>query len=759
MITSCKRCLLMALTALTAAWSPVAGGEEALRAKLPADLDEILFVRRHPYTAGGRWFTTHYHFQPGGNGLCVYSVRTGTVREILKVPDHTAVRDADLHYDGKRIVFAARSKKREIFEGLTDDLHDVWSIYEVHVDGTGLRRLTKDKAPDLEPVYLPDGRILFGSLRSTCWGCCTGHSAYNFHVMNADGGEIRRFTANYLYDVAASVMDNGRIVFLRWVHEDKPGNHINALWSVRQDGTGLAGYFGMNVYGCAIEPRSIPGTGEVICVDSGKSGHWRLPQNGHLGIIDPSYSRGKFAHRISPPQPFNKGWGFKTPYPLTRDLFLVSYGSLKSGFGIYAVDRSGRMALLHREAKKLSCFRPIPLRPRRRPPVTADPATVAGKPEPVESKSAVVTVLNVYKGLPGIKRGTVKAIRVVQVPDKTIVKNGNSAFADQTIAVAYVYRMVRYVLGTAPVEADGSAHLLVPGDKAVYFQLLDKDGLMVQTMRDTTSFKPGERASCVGCHEPQWTSPPEGAPVATAFRRPPSRLTPLEGGVRGISFPRDVQPILDRRCVRCHDVTKPEGGVILSGDVTKTFNVAYNALNHHNRDWGHSIHPRKTAALVPVITYVAAPLAPRTTGAFASPLFQKYVFKDHYKAKLTKKEIATLAMWVDLNQPYYADWESKRYRGGRNIVLSGRINKLLADVAKRRCAKCHKGKKAIRVHLGTMVNLSRPALSKVLRSPLSAKSSGCGKGKMAVYQSTADPDYQVILKALLEERAAILGSK
>ncbi|MFC1806458.1 hypothetical protein ACFL09_05705, partial [Planctomycetota bacterium] len=475
---------------------------EVFLGRLPADLDEVLFIKRHPYTAGGRWFTTHYHFEPGGNSLSAFSIRTGAVRNILEAPAHTALRDPCLHWDGRRIVFAARSKKPEILEGLTDEHHDTWSIYEANADGTGLRRLTKAQVYDLEPVYLPDGRILFGSLRSTCWGCCTGHSAYNFHVMDADGASIRRFTANYLYDVAASVTPDGRIVFLRWVHEDKPGNHINALWTVRQDGSGLAGYFGMSTYGCTIEPRGIPGTREVVCVDSGASGHWRLPQNGNLGIIDPAYSRERFAHHIPSPLPFGQGWGFKTPYPLNRDLFLVSFGSLRYGFGIYLVDRSGEMELLYRDAD-ISCFKPVPLRPTPMPPVTTSTAAKDEAEDP-----AVVTVLNVYDGLPGIEPGTVKAIRVVQVPDKDIVHNGNSSFADQTIAVSYVYRMVRTVLGTAPVHADGSAHFNVPGDKAVYLQLLDADGLMVQTMRDTTSFKPGERVTCIGCHEPQLTSPP-----------------------------------------------------------------------------------------------------------------------------------------------------------------------------------------------------------------------------------------------------------
>lgn len=721
---------------------------DILLSQLPPQIDQILFVKRYPYTAGGRWFTTHYHFEPGGHNLCVYSVRTGALRPLLNVPDHTALRDPALSYDGKQILFVARSSKPEIFGGFTDDLHDVWSIYQINTDGTGLKRLTKSPAYDLEPVWLPDGEILFASLRSKCWGCCTGHSVHNFHIMNGDGSNIRRFTGNYLYDIAASVMPDGRIIFLRWVHEDKPGNHINALWTVRQDGTGLAGFFGMNVYGCFIEPRAIPGTGQVVCIDSGPSGHWRLPQNGHIGIIDPAVDRNNLVRRVETPLPFGDGWGFKTPYPLTQDLFLASFGNLQAGFGIYLVDIHGNMELLYRDPK-LSCYNAVPLAPTEPPPVT--PPTTAGGPD----DPAVVTVLDVYSALPGVARGTVKALRVVQVPDKDIVTNGNSAWADQTIAVSYVYRMVRKVLGTTPVCDDGSACFRVPGGKAVYFQLLDKDGMMVQTMRDTTSFKPGERISCVGCHEPRQVTPPISMRAPLALRQPIADLQPLPGGVRGVSFPRDIQPILDRACVPCHDITKPDGNVILSGDLTQTFNLAYEALNAHNRDWGHSMHPKATDALAPVITYVANPILPHSSGAYASPLFQKYVLKDHYGVKLTKDEIATLALWVDLNLPYYDDWDSKRYAEGRNILLSREARTVLTGVYARRCAECHDKGRPLAFEVGYMVNLTRPELSKVLQFPLAVEGGGKGQGKMSVFKSVNDPDYQAILQALRAERKRI----
>lgn len=722
---------------------------EVMLSAVPPGLDEILFVKRYPYTAGGRYFTTHYHYEPGGHNLSVFSIRSSKVRDILDVPDGTAIRDPDLHFSGSKIVFAARNDRdEEVFPGITNRHKKIWSIYEVDADGTGLKSITQSGYYDLEPIYLSDDSILFGSLRSGCWGCCTGHSAYNFFTMDGDGSNIRRFTANYLYDVSPSLLPDGRIAFLRWVHEDKPGNHINALWAVRQDASHLTGLYGMNVYGCTIEPRGIPGTGEVVCIDSGSSGHWRLPQNGNLAIISEGHDQGRFLHRVPTPLSFGGRWGFKTPYPLTRDLFLTSFGHLRTGFGVYLVDRAGNMEILYKH-DKLSSFNAVPFQPRPRPPHLASHLKAKSPDEP-----CTLTLLNVYEGQPEIPRGTIKAIRVVQVLDKTVLRSGNSGYADQTNVVSDVYRMARHVVGTAPVQADGSAQFDVPPGKAIYFQILDERGLMVQTMRDTTSFAPGERQTCVGCHDSRLDAPPAAQAPAQALQHPASRLEPLSDGRFGVDYPRDIQPIFDRHCVKCHDLREPKGGIVLCGDVTRTFCRSYETLSKHNRDRGHSMHPGPTKAIVPVITYVAKAIAPRTSGAYGSPLFKKHVFGNHHDAKLSAEEIRTLALWVDLNLPYYEGWTQKRYGGGRNIDLVRDCRDTITEVMKRRCMDCH-AKRAIGLDVGKTVNLTRPELSPILRAALAPEAGGTAKDKMIVFKSRQDPDYQKILSAIMKTRQSV----
>jgi hypothetical protein len=106
------------------------------------------------------------------------------------------------------------------------------------------------------------------------------------------------------------------------------------------------------------------------------------------------------------------------------------------------------------------------------------------------------------------------------------------------------------VLGTVPVEQDGSAHFRVPAGVIVFFQALDERGVAVQTMRSVTHVQPGQTLSCIGCHESRQHAPPSR--FALASLRQPSRLNVGPDGSWPLRFDRLVQPVLDRQCVNCH---------------------------------------------------------------------------------------------------------------------------------------------------------------------------------------------------------------
>ncbi|MHC4178478.1 MAG: HzsA-related protein, partial [Planctomycetota bacterium] len=206
--------------------------------------------------------------------------------------------------------------------------------------------------------------------------------------------------------------------------------------------------------------------------------------------------------------------------------------------GIYLYDAFGNLELLHRDPE-ISSMYPIPIRPRAKPTALPDAVAWDG---PQEGR---FMVQDVYRGLEGVQRGTIKRLRIVGVPPKVQPHMNNPVLGVSREDPG------KFVLGTAAVEADGSAYFRVPSGVAVFFQALDGDGLAVQTMRSLTYVQPNQTLACIGCHEHRDLAPPGGGPVLAAMREP-SKLRPGPEGSWPLRYDRLVQPVLDRLCVSCH---------------------------------------------------------------------------------------------------------------------------------------------------------------------------------------------------------------
>jgi len=129
------------------------------------------------------------------------------------------------------------------------------------------------------------------------------------------------------------------------------------------------------------------------------------------------------------------------------------------------------------------------------------------------------------------------------------------------------------VLGTVPVEEDGSAHFRVPAGVIVFFQALDAQGMAIQTMRTTTHVQPGQVLGCVGCHEHRMQTTPS-RPVL-AMKHEPSKITPGPEGSWPFRFDRLVQPVLDRQCTPCHKSQSPD---IKAAHLNLTAGKSYESL-------------------------------------------------------------------------------------------------------------------------------------------------------------------------------------
>ncbi len=315
--------------------------------------------------------------------------------------------------------------------------------------------------------------------------------------------------------------------------------------------------------------------------------------------------------------------------------------------GLYYFDRFGNLELLYREPG-ISAMYPIPLVPREVPPVV--PSTLDGSLGD-EGELLLANVGQSFQALPAARR--IAALRVYQVLPKSETHVANQPRLGYANAES-----ARMLLGTVPLERDGSVRFRVPARKPIYFQAIDAAGRAVQTMRSITYLQPGERRSCVGCHERPGTAP---TAESMAARREASPLVPGPDGTRPFSFPRLVQPVLDRHCVRCHDGARPSSmRPDLTGAPSKVFSVAYESLRPFVRwyEWGGK-------------SISEAVTLPGRGGADESPLTRILADAHHGDAvELSEEDRLRITVWLDSNAPFFGTYgpaEQEAQRLGRSI--------------------------------------------------------------------------------------------
>lgn len=725
--------------------------ERLEREVLLFDVDRIVAIRRHEIDAS-HVYTYHYEgFRPGG-ALCLVSLRDPDEKPVDLVASPTGqILDADLSYDGKTILFSWRQKQ--------DEGYHVWKI---HVDGTGLQRLTVGPWHDYNACWLPDGGIAFLSTRSPQFAYCWHAPVGILHRMNADGSGLRQLSANYLNDFTPYVLEDGRILYTRWEYVDRPAIPIQSLWTINPDGTGLAGYYGNRVLSPAtfMDVRPIPGTTRILCTMTGHNG----PARGAIGIVDRAKGVNAQAaiENLTPDVPVPKvgeGCGnfegsklYSCPCPLDSTRFLVSARG-----PLLVRTLSGDCQAIARSApdEGMQWFAAQPVRPRFRPPV------VAGKLPDQAEKMATVFLQDVYNGLePYVARGEVKTLRVVRELPKTVrIDPSLRAFGFQfpVISCGATYAG-KQVLGEVPIEADGSACFRVPSGIPIYFMALDAQGSAVQRMRSFTHLMPGEVQGCVGCHEHRLSvSRPQ---LSLAAMRPPRELAPPEWGVIGFDYSRLVQPVLDQHCANCHNPVDAPKRIDLSAGKTDFFNVSYECLARENQGGRGSPY----VSWIPTYNgqeWNILQIQPKSWGSPASKLAEVLLSghrDEQGKARVSLDEGSRrrILAWIDLNVPYYGSSETAypERTGCRQILPEG-LDPLLAEVGRRRCAECHREGKFPRRE---WVRITEPELNPFLLAPL-AKSAGgsqrCGK---AVFSSKDDPDYRTILAAF-EPVSAMLRAR
>lgn len=652
------------------------------------DFDSIVFVKAAPTYLPHQSDQYYCWFSRPGGGVCVLEdfksdqPRVKCLTESF-APGHFI--GLDLSYDGKRVLFAY-SKHYEHLVDLSDKQtkdhipEDAFHhIYEIGIDGKDLRQLTRGKYDDFSARYLPDGGIVFLSTRKgtflqtsrlttaltakqgqglpDCYVRCGGGpsrpvAVFTLHRMDTDGGNMLPISAFENFEYTPAINNAGQIIYTRWDYIDRFNGHYFSLWSTNPDGTNAQLVYGNYTVAPQVvnSPAAIPNSSKLLCV---ASAHHSI-NGGSLILLDRRKGLEKLDPivRLTPDVPFPEteaavGMYYDTPWPLSEEHMLVGWADRPlpahsvikdtranpvNAMGLYLYDSMGNLSLLHRD-EMISSLSPIPVRPRQRPPAYAHQVRWDGPQE------GAFLVQDVRIGLETLPRNTVKSLRIIGVPPKVQPQMNSPSLGVSGEEPG------KFVLGTVPVKADGSAYFRVPSGLSVFFQALDADGVAVQTMRSLTYVQPGQTLSCVGCHEGRNMTPQSGR-VPLAAMRAPSRIAPGPEGSWPLRYDQLVQPVLDKHCLACHRPSgnNPKAAVVdLSGPASMEQLLGHGNLRALARERNISIPGQGVATHAKLWAMLNAKPA-------------------HGNVKLDAESRARLLTWLDTyaqRQGHYSDSQEK----------------------------------------------------------------------------------------------------
>ncbi|RME91842.1 MAG: hypothetical protein D6766_11120, partial [Verrucomicrobia bacterium] len=692
-------------------------------------------------------------YVPGGR-LGVLELRSGRVRWLIDDP-RGGVRDPVVHYDGRTILFSYR-------RGDSEHYH----LYTIQADGSGLRQLTDGDFDDFEPCWLPDGDIVFVSTRAKRWVNCWITQVATLHRCRPDGSDIRPLSGNIEHDNTPWVLPDGRLLYMRWEYVDRSQVDYHHLWTANPDGTGQMVFYGNQRPGTVmIDAKPIPGSRRVVAVFS--PGHGRQEHAGAIAVVDPALGPDAVeGARLVAKEPV-----YRDPWAFSESAFMAARGQ-----ELAFVDGRGRVEPVYRlpaelRQRGLTLHEPRPLMPHPRErviPPLSDPARATGR----------VILANIYEGrhMEGVRPGEIKKLLVLETLPKPI--NFTGGMDPLTYGGSFT---LERVVGTVPVEADGSAYLELPALRGFFFVALDENDLAVKRMQSFLSLMPGETLGCVGCHEQRTRTYQPERPLL-ALQRPPSRPEPVADCPDVFDFPRDIQPILDRLCVDCHDYAPGQGGgpraggVVLTGDHGPMFSHSYFTLTVKRLFRDGRNEPRSD-------------YPPRTLGSAASRLL-RLMDGSHHGVRATERERRMVRLWIETGAPYpgtYAALGTGSIGGYSenhqvHTDFDWPTTRAAAAVLQRRCDGCHTGQRRLphalsdeigisfwrfsledprlRFSRHILFNLSRPEFSLLLLAPLSREAGGLASCAGApVFASKDDPDYRTLGAMVEAGRQALARMK
>ncbi len=716
--------------------------------------EEVIFAVRKQ-GKDGHWYANFGYYAPDekrvayteGGWLRKLNLRTGVVTNLL-ADARGGFRDPVLSHDLDRLVFSWR-------KGGENHYH----LWQCDLQGRNLKQLTDGPWDDIEPCIMPDDSIVFVSTRCKRWVNCWLTQVATLHRCEPDGSGIRAISENIEHDNTPWPLPDGRILHQRWEYIDRSQVDYHHLWTCNPDGTNQINFYGNQNAGLLMIDAK-PVTGSPAKVESILSpGHGKPEHQGKVAIIDP---------RLGPDDPnavryLTNGEDFRDPWAFSESALIAA----RKG-ELLAIDGAGKTQIIHQlPAEELALAyqlhepRPVIKRPRERIiPSRIDLSQTTGK----------LILSNILEGrnMQGVRPGEIRKLLVMEPLPKPI--NYTGGMDPMTYGGSFT---LERIVGTVPVEEDGSAYIELPAGRNFFFVALDEDDLAVKRMQSFVSIQPGQVMSCVGCHEQRTRSSLPSQPLR-ATNRPASKPVPIAGVPEVIDYPRDIQPIFDKACIGCHDYqTTEQGGpyagkLILSGDHGPMFSHSYfmltaKGLFSDGRDRALSNY------------------APRTLGSSASKLLT-FIDGSHHDVTLDAMDRTKLRLWIEAAATYPGTYAALGTGSIGGYIENEQVQtdndwpttRAGADVIGRRCSNCHQDDKlaaklprslsdergmsfwrpriphpAHATNRHIVFNLSRPERSLLLLAPLSPQDGGFGSCRnpdgTSIISNRQDPDYGTLL--------------
>lgn len=705
------------------------------------------------------------NFSRLGARLVKFNLKTREYKVLLE-DARGGIRDLHMHYDAKKILFSYRKGDSDTFK-----------LYEIGVDGKNLRRLPiNTPSNDVEPCYLPNDDIMFVSDRMNRTVQCWMSPVTNLHRYFVRENAVRCMSGNPDVDNTPNVLHDGRVVYMRWDYNHRNQMLFHHLWAMNPDGSNNTIFYG-NAFGQGVflNARQFPDSDDTVFTLS--PGHGMSNHRGAIALLRPPFDPSDpYAMKIVSPN--NNKYSFYEPSPLKGGLILTTNGD-----EIVIMDTNGVLVkipipreLYQTSGESLRNVVNGQQSPNRGkcPMIARNVLPIAKRPREnlrpdmadFSKKTAQVFLQDVYEGrnMAGVKRGSVAKLMITQVQPAPVNFSGGSEPTGMDGSFA-----IEEVLGTVPVYEDGSAFFEVPALVAVAFTALDKDGNCVKRMMSSTNFAPATQTSCIGCHETRTAAPVRKQKLPIAYAKGAVKIVPAKKRI--IDFSRDIQPMLDKYCVGCHNPRNPKGGIILSFGIGEK-----------------QITPRivlQMAGMCATDKNKFGDFAPYSFGSGASRL-ARFAEGGHNNKRFSEAELSELKAWLDCGSLHISTYAAKggafpqkrRMRITENIF--SRDNYPPKAVYYKRCAKCHETKetnknvyfgyvfggctkmaaktadgkiKVINFPRQNIFNFFAPEESPALIIPLAKSAGGYAededrKSHPIVFADRKDPDYVAMLAGI-----------